>query len=169
MHGNRQPLNLSRYTSRAAFDTHMASADVKDIEKWLSGNIEHFKGEATIDMAEIGASFTRPGIVHAKDPWICYAAIKYKEGKRAVALEPWKHVASETEKNEAETLSYAILKDSGNPEIIRTLEVYASQEYFKDVHVPSKAVQENVKSYGNEIRESIQHVFLQYRGGFLGR
>lgn len=147
----------------------MATENVKDIVAWLTANTEALKGESTVNMAEADASFTRPETANAKDPWICYASIKYTEGKRAAALEQWKHVASETEKNEADTLSYSILRDSGNPEIVRTVEVYSGQEYFKEVHVPSKAVQENTKKFGDEIQESVQHVFLKYRGGFLGR
>ena len=162
-------LNSCRYASRAAFDAHMATESVKDIVAWLAENTQHLKGESTVNMAEVNTSFTRPELADAKDPWICYASIKYKEGKRAVALESWKHVASETGKNEADTLSYSILRDSGNPDIVRTVETYASQEYFNEVHVSSKAVQENLKSFGDEIRESVQHVLLQYRGGFLGR
>ena len=65
--------------------------------------------------------------------------------------------------------SYSILKDTGHPETIRTVEIYASQEYFKEVHVPSKAVQENVKKYGTEIRVSVKHAFLEFQAGFFGR
>lgn len=161
--------NGYRYTSRAAFDAHMAIDPVQDIVGWITANPNNIDGEATITMSESYASFTRPEVLRATDPWICYASIEYKEGKRAEALEPWKNVTSETEKNEAETLSYSILKDSGHPETIKTIEVYASQEYFKEVHVPSSAVQENAKKYGNEIRLSLKHVFLKYQSGYLGR
>lgn len=147
----------------------MASPPVKDILAWMSGNPQFFAGEATVSMTESHASFTRPSILSHSDPWICYASIEYKPGQRAVALDPWKHVASETERNEPETLSYSILKDEAHPEKIKTVEVYASEGYFKEVHVPSEAVQENVRKYGSEIRVSIRHAFLKLRGGFLGR
>ncbi|OAG10740.1 uncharacterized protein CC84DRAFT_1203097 [Paraphaeosphaeria sporulosa] len=157
------------YTSRAAFDAHMSIDPVKDMVGWLTSNPQNIDGEATVTISENYASFTRPEVLKVADPWICYASIEYKEGKRAEALEPWKHVTSETEKNETETLSYSILKDTGHPETIKTIEVYPSQEYFKEVHVPSEAVQENAKKYGNEIRLSLAHVFLRYQAGFLGR
>ncbi|KAJ4357515.1 uncharacterized protein N0V89_002091 [Didymosphaeria variabile] len=160
---------VEEYTSQAAFDAHLAVEPVKDMVAWLTANPKNIDGEATVTVSENYSSFTRPEILKATDPWICYASIEYKEGKRSEALEPWKHVTSETEKNEAETLSYSILKDTGHPETIKTIEVYASQEYFKEVHVPSKAVQENAKNYGDEIRVSLKHAFLKYQTGFLGR
>jgi quinol monooxygenase YgiN len=160
---------VHRYTGRAAFDAHMAIEPVKDMIAWMTTNTENINGEATVTMSENYTSFTRPEVLKATDPWMCYASIEYKEGKRAEALEPWKHVASETEKNEAETLSYSILKDTGHPDTVKTIEVYASQEYFKEVHVPSKAVQDNVSQYGNEIRVCVKHAFLKYQTGFLGR
>ncbi|KAL1611823.1 hypothetical protein SLS60_000043 [Paraconiothyrium brasiliense] len=160
---------IEEYTSQSAFDAHMAAEPVKDMVSWLTANQKQLDGEATVTMSETYCSFTRPEITKAADPWICYASIEYKQGKRAEALEPWKHVTSETEKNEAETLSYSILKDTGHPEKIKTVEVYKSQEYFKEVHVPSKAVQENVRDYGNEIRIGLEHSFLKLEAGFLGR
>lgn len=147
----------------------MNSQPVAEMMEYLTENPQILKGKATVNSAESHASFTRAEIKDADDPWICCATIEYKEGKRAVALEPWKWVTSETQKNEAKTLSYSILKDSGHPETVRTVEVYADQEYFKEVHVPSKAVQEVVKNYGSEIRVSLKHVFLKYEGGFMGR
>ncbi|KAF9735110.1 hypothetical protein PMIN06_001455 [Paraphaeosphaeria minitans] len=160
---------VEEYTSQAAFDAHVSIDPMKDMVGWLTSNPQNIEGEAIVTMSETYASFTRPEVFKATDPWICYASIEYKEGKRAEALEPWKHVTSETEKNEAETLSYSILKDMGHPETVKTIEVYASQGYFKEVHVPSKAVQDNVNKYGNEIRLSLTHVFLKFQTGFLGR
>ncbi|KAF2440348.1 hypothetical protein P171DRAFT_524417 [Karstenula rhodostoma CBS 690.94] len=160
---------VEEYTSRAAFDAHMSIDPVKDMVNWLASNPGNIDGEATVSMSETHASFTRPDVLGAADPWICYASIEYKEGKRAEALEPWKYVASETEKNEAGTLSYSILKDEGQPETVRTVEVYKSQAYFKEVHVPSRAVQENAKRYGEGIRVSVRHVFLEYWTGYFGR
>lgn len=147
----------------------MASEPVKEILAYFAANPQHVGGESVLSMTESWAAFTRPEIVNATDPWICFASIEYKAGKRAEALEAWENVTSETEKNEAETLSYNILKDNGHSETIKTLEVYASQAYFKEVHVPSKAVQDNLKNFGNEIRVSIKHVFLKLEGGFLER
>ncbi|KAF1974291.1 hypothetical protein BU23DRAFT_531789 [Bimuria novae-zelandiae CBS 107.79] len=160
---------IEEYTSKAAFDAHMAAEPVKALVAFLTQDPQYLKAESALNMTESYAFFTRPEIVNATDPWICYASIEYKEGKRAEALEPWKHVTSEMEKNEADTLNYSILKDNDHAETIRTLEIYASEEYFKEVHVPSQAVQENMKNYGNEIRASIKHVFLKYRGGFMDR
>lgn len=147
----------------------MSAAIVKDMVSWMTSNPKNLAGEATVSLSETIASFTRPEVVKATDPWICYASLVYKEGRLADTLEPWKHVTSETEKNEPETLSYSILKDTGHPEAIKTVEVYANEKYFKEVHIPSKAVQDNIKNYGEELRVSIEHKLLKHQTGFLGR
>ena len=113
--------------------------------------------QMTFSVSETSSSFVRPEISQASDPFICHASIVYKPGKRDEALEGWQTVTSETQQNESETLGYTIMKDQQNENVIQSFEVYSSQQYFKEVHVPSKAVQENVKQYGNEIRVSLTH------------
>lgn len=126
-------------------------------------------GPPDVTTSDVSSAFTRPDVAKATDPWICYASIEYKEGKRAEALEGWKTVTSETEKLEPGTLSYGIHENKEHAETIKTIEVYADQEYFKKVHVTSKAVQENKEKYGDEIRVSLKHAFLKLVGGHFGK
>lgn len=145
---------------------HMTVEPVKETVKWLTDNPQNIEGESSVSMAESYASFIRPEIVDATDPWISYVSIEYKERKRIKALESWKHNIADIEKRETGTLSFAILQDSGHPETVRTIEVFASQKYFEEVHILSKTKQDKD---GNEERISLDRVSLKYLGGFLGR
>ncbi|KAF2022344.1 hypothetical protein BU24DRAFT_417993 [Aaosphaeria arxii CBS 175.79] len=158
---------VEEYTSQAAFDQHMGSKPVTDLIAYFTANPALFAGETKVAMTEPSSTFTRPEISNTEDPHFVYAAIDYKEGERDEALEGWKTVTSETQKNEPETLSYSILKDKGNSVTINTLEVYASEAYFKQVHVPSNAVKENRQKYGDEIRTSMKWAILKKVAGYL--
>ncbi|KAF2651219.1 hypothetical protein K491DRAFT_637816 [Lophiostoma macrostomum CBS 122681] len=158
---------IEEYKSKAAFDSHMATQPVKAIQAYFAANPDLLGGEPTLSLADTSSAFVRPEVAQAKDPFITYASIDYKEGKREEALEGWKTVTTETHNNEPETLAYAILKEQANANNIRTIEVYASEKYFKEVHVPSKQVTENKAKYGDEVRVSIKHVFLKLEAGFL--
>jgi quinol monooxygenase YgiN len=145
----------------------MEQKSVKDIQAYFAAHPELMGGEPTLSFADTSSSFVRPEVTQAKDPYITYASIDYKEGKRAEALEGWKTVTSETHKNEPGTLGYAITTDQGNVNNVKTIEVYASEQYFKDVHVPSKQVAENKERFGDQIRVSIKFAFLKLEAGFL--
>ncbi|KAF2643301.1 hypothetical protein P280DRAFT_446753 [Massarina eburnea CBS 473.64] len=160
---------IEEYASQAGFDAHMGSQAVKDLIAFFGANATLFGGAPDISTSEVNSTFTRPETTKADNPWICYASIEYKEGKRSEALEGWKHVTAETEKNEPETLSYSNYKNRDHPETVKTMEVYTSQQYFKDVHVPSKAVQGNLQKHGNDIRVSLKHVSLKLIGGYLAK
>lgn len=160
---------IEEYASQTALDAHMASKAVTDLIAFFGANPTLFGGAPTVTTSETSSAFTRPEAAKATDPFITYASIEYKEGKRAEALGGWKNVASETETNEPKTLSYNIYKNKDHPETIKTLEVYADQTYFKEVHVPSNAVQQNLKRYGNEIRVSLKHAFLKLVAGYLAK
>lgn len=147
----------------------MESQAVKDLIAYFGANPNFFGGPSNISTCEVSAAFTRPETSKARNPFVCHASIEYKAGKRAEALEAWKHVTLETEKNESETLSYGNYKDKEHAEIVRTLEIYSSQQYFKEVHVSSKAVQDNLRNFGNEIRVSIKHVILKLIAGYLAK
>jgi len=82
------------------------------------------------------------------NPWIVTAVIEYKEGKRQGALEGWKVVASETEKNEMGTLFYGVCEDTENANVARTLGIYESESFFKDVHAGRDAVRTNLSRFG---------------------
>ena len=159
----------TRYSSKESFDTHMASKPVADLVAYFGANPDLFGGAPDISTSESSSSFTRSTATKEKKPFITYASIVYQEDKREDALEGWKYVTSETVKNEPGTLSYGVYKNKDNDNTVKTVEVYKSEEYFKHVHVPSKAVSQNKEKYGDEIRLSLQHVFLRLVAGYLAR
>lgn len=158
-----------RYNSQDAFDSHMASKPVVDLIASFGADPTLLTAAPAMTISEVVQSFSRPEITSCADPYIAVASIEYKDGKRAEALEGWKYVALETEKNETETLSYGIYKNREHSETVKTFEAYRSQEYFMGVHVKSAAVQENLQKYGNEIRASISHVWLKHVAGFMDK
>jgi quinol monooxygenase YgiN len=145
----------------------MASKPVQDLIAFVGADPTFLSAPPTTTISDLVQGYTRPEISSCSDPYIAVGSLEYKEGKRTEALEGWKQVASETEKNEADTLSYGIYKNREHPETVKAVEFYRSQEYFKQVHVPSNAIQENLKKYGNEIRASVSHVWLKHVAGFL--
>jgi quinol monooxygenase YgiN len=145
----------------------MAAKPTTDLVAYFTANPSFFSGAPDVAMTETSSSFVRSEIIKASDPYITYATITYKEGTREDALGGWKTVTSETQKNEPETLSYGIAKDKGSELVIKTLEVYANEKYFREVHAPSKAVAENKAKYGDQVRTSIKFAFLKFIGGYL--
>lgn len=145
----------------------MASQPVTDLIAYFGANPTLFVGAPDVATTETSSSFVRPEITKSGDPFITYASINYKEDTRDEALGGWKTVTLETQKNEPDTLGYVIAKDMGNSVTIKTLEVYASEKYFREVHAPSKAVTENKAKYGDDIRTSIKHAFLKLVAGYL--
>jgi quinol monooxygenase YgiN len=159
--------SVYRYTSQEAFDSHMASKPVQDLIASFAADPTLLSAPPTMTISDLVQGYTRPEISSCADPYIAVGSLEYKEGKRVEALEGWKKVASETEMNEGDTLSYGIYKNREHPETVKVVEFYRSEEYFKQVHVPSKAIQENLQKYGNEIRASVSHVWLKHVAGFL--
>jgi quinol monooxygenase YgiN len=145
----------------------MASKPVVDLIASFEADPTLLSAAPAMTISDVVQTFSRPDITNCADPYMAVASIEYKDGKRTEALEAWKHVASETEKNEPGTLSYGIYKDREHSGTVKTVEAYQSLEYFKDVHVPSTAVQENMQKYGNEIRVSISHIWLKLVAGFM--
>ncbi|KAH7119865.1 hypothetical protein B0J11DRAFT_71625 [Dendryphion nanum] len=158
---------VEEFKDQAAYDSHLASEPIVNLYKFIGENPALISGTPNIIIAEASSAFTRPEVTNSTDPFIVFAAINYKEGKRAEALEGWKTVTSETKKNEPETLSYYILKDRANELTVNTLEIYASEDYFRKVHMPSEAVKANKEKYGDEFRTGLSFQQLKFIGGFL--
>ncbi|KAF2110312.1 hypothetical protein BDV96DRAFT_650956 [Lophiotrema nucula] len=160
---------IEEYADQAAFDSHMAAKPTTEMIANFGANPSLFSAESEIIMAEPSSSFKRPECAKATDPFIAYASIDYKEGTRDEALQGWKGVASATQDNESDTLSYAIMKNKGNSVNVCTFEVYTDEDFFRKVHAPSKAVQENRAKYGTEYRTSFTGALLKLAAGYLHR
>ena len=112
------------------------------------------------------ASFTRPEVSRQENPYIVFATLDYKPGTRSQGVAGFSKVCKQTEKNEPGTLSYSILEDSENENLVKTLEVYESEKYLWDPHAKSKAVSENKEKDGS-LRNSMSFVFLKKVEGYL--
>ena len=147
----------------------MSSKPVLDLIASFSADPTQLGGPMSMSISDVTQAFSRPEIANCSDPYIAVASIEYKPGKRAEALEAWKHVASETQNNEADTLSYGVYRNREHAETVKTVEAYRSEKYFREVHVPSQAVQGNLAKFGGEIRVRVEHVMLRLVGGFLDK
>ncbi|KAF1844967.1 uncharacterized protein K460DRAFT_405246 [Cucurbitaria berberidis CBS 394.84] len=75
------------------------------------------------------------------------AKIEYASAMRSKGIEFWKHVAKEVEENEKEgTYTYWFLADPEDENTLYSLERYRDEGYLWDVHVPSRAIQDNIKN-----------------------
>lgn len=166
-----RPSNLliDRYKSQAAFEAHMATDAVKNIIAFFTGNPSLSGAPPVHSMMEESSGFTRSSITDFANPWIFYATIDYKEGKRAEALEYLAHITTETEKNETEALSYHIMKDNNYPEKIGVIEAYTNEAYFNDVHMQSESVKAYAPKFGDKQLAPPAITHLKFEGGFLGR
>ncbi|KAH7087225.1 hypothetical protein FB567DRAFT_62862 [Paraphoma chrysanthemicola] len=90
----------------------------------------------------------RPNDPHPKiGIHVAMARIQYAPGTRIEGIEHWKHVAASVAKEEEEgTYTYWFLADPEDEDVLYSLERYKDEKYLWDVHVPSKAIQENMKN-----------------------
>lgn len=147
---------------------HIDLPQAQHLAKAFEANPDWVVGEPEISMNDTHSSFVRPSLMTAtSDPFIATATVEYKRGKREEALEGWRKVTQETQKNEPEALAYGVTKAQEDDDIVRIVEFYPSESYFRDVHAKSAAVLENRQKYGEEYRESFKFVLLKMVGGFL--
>ncbi|KAF2476713.1 uncharacterized protein BDR25DRAFT_339625 [Lindgomyces ingoldianus] len=158
---------IEEYADQAVLDSHMGSKAVTDLIAFFTANGDLFGGATNVSTLETSSAFVRPEITKCNDPFMCYASIDYKESSRADALEGWRHVTSETQNNESDTLSYAILKDKTNEITISTIEAYANEAFFREVHAKSTHVQENRAKYGEGHRTAFRFAFVKMVAGYL--
>ncbi|KAF2264444.1 hypothetical protein CC78DRAFT_568364, partial [Lojkania enalia] len=160
---------FEEYADQAALDAHMGTKATADLIAYFGTNSSLFSGSPDIATCETSSSFARPECATATDPYIAYASIDYKEGTRDEALQGWKYVTSETQNNEPDTLGYGILKDKANTITINSVELYANETYFREVHAKSKAVQDNRAKYGEQVRTAFRLALLKHVAGYLHR
>ncbi|KPM38192.1 hypothetical protein AK830_g8367 [Neonectria ditissima] len=160
---------VEEYTDKAAFDKHMSSAGVKEINKW-------FEDDKVLDPADTPDvhileylpefRFTRPEVLKHPDPHVIFAELDYIPGEVETSIPYWRAVVETGRDEESGTLVYGILKDTQKKHRLCSIEAYESPEYLKDVHVPSKAIQSSI-SNTKHLRTGLKHHILQKKGGFL--
>lgn len=81
---------------------------------------------------------------------VAMAKITYVPGKRSKGIEHWTNVAASVNKSEKEgTYSYWFLADPDDENVLYSMERYKDESYLWDVHVPSAAIQDNIKNQKN--------------------
>jgi quinol monooxygenase YgiN len=133
----------------------------------LKAKPELLRKKAEFFVADVDSSFTRDNITEVSDPFIAYAIVEYKDNTIDEALKGWRRVTEESEENETDTFAYAIGRCKDKENVVRTLEVYASEKYFREVHCRGNAVAENRAKYGPEIRVAFKAHLLRLVGGWF--
>jgi quinol monooxygenase YgiN len=147
----------------------MRTEGVLEMLKWM-GSEPVFDGAPTLHNLHFidGLDFVRPEVSEHSDPYVVFAELNYKLDSAAMSLPYWKEVVVTGRDKEPGTLVYGVLKDSAKEDTLCTIEAYESLEYLTDVHVPSEAVQENIKNT-KDLRTSLKHHILKMEAGFLHR
>lgn len=157
-----------RYTGKPAFDSHMASEPVANILKLFgTEGASLLSGPGAILYFEADFAFSRPELVRAASPAIAFGTLEYKDGAITGALEGWRQLGEQSEKNELNTLSYNVWKNKDKKDQLRTLGVYKSKEHFEE-HEQSAPAMAHKERQAESVASS-GLVWLQLVGGFLGR
>lgn len=112
-------------------------------------------------------SFTRPEVDTAKDDQhVLFAELDYTPGGVETATPYWRAVVHTGRDREVGTLAYGVARSLQAEEKLATFEVYESEEYLRDVHVPSDAISESIKNT-KHLRTGLRHHALKNVYGFL--
>ncbi|KAH7023998.1 4-coumarate-CoA ligase [Ilyonectria destructans] len=162
---------VEEYTDKAAFDLHMSTIGVKEINQWfVDEKVLDSNDKPDVHILEYLPEFRfdRQEVLTHADPHIAFAELDYIPGGVDTSIPYWKAVVNTGREDEPGTLVYGILKDSQKENRLCAFEVYESAEYLKDVHVPSEAIQSSINNT-KHLRTGLKHHFLQKKGGFLYR
>lgn len=158
-----------RYADKEAFDIHMATDLVKDTTAWLStGQVFDPETAPQVHMLEYipGFRFTREAIATHPDPHVMFAMVDYIPSGVETAIPYWKAVVETGRDNEPGTLTYGVAKDPNTVNRLCLLEAYESPEYLKEVHVPSKAIEQSIANT-KHLRTGLKHLIMKKKAGFL--
>ena len=113
-------------------------------------------------------AFTKPSVSTLEDPYISFARIEYKPGKREDALPFWKKVFDET-MGESGTYVFGLaIDEQKDHDILYTLQTYENENYLREVHLKqNKAVQGSKATL--EWSVGVKHNVLRLVGGHLSR
>lgn len=160
----------ARYVDEAAAELHIKSTGVQELLAWFQ-TVPIFAetDPPTIHRWQYLSSsfeFSRPEVAKHPDPHVVFAELDYVPGGAATAMPYWKAVVETGRDMEPGTLVYGVLRDTNKEEKLGILEVYESPDYLKEVHIPSDAVSESIKST-KHLRTGLQHHLLRKVSGYL--
>ena len=141
-------MTRNSFSSTNTYETYLKSEARTGLENTC------FRNELITQPVEIqhlqtvaGFPFRDPGPFSAAGIHVAIAKIEYAPGTRSSGIEHWKHVAQSVEETEREgTYTYWFLTDPTSEITLYSLERYRDESYLWDMHVPSKAIQENIKN-----------------------
>lgn len=145
----------------------MAAEPVKDLISFMSTDPSPLGGAPTIHYLSYleDMTCTKDDAATVKDPFIVFGTVKFATDKRDSTLQYWAGNL-ESSQNESGCFVYSFAKAEDKPDVLYTLEVYESEKFLMDVHVPSQAVQETI-SKTKDVREDLVLAKLRLRGGFV--
>jgi len=161
---------IEEYTDQKAYDTHMASQEVTDINQWFNtvpifnqSNLPVLRNLSHLPDAEL----TRLDIFHHKDPHILYTEVPKSEKSSpsplAADTHRAKHATDAVKEHEPGTLIHAIFKDLEEDGWYGALEAYESEKYHLDVHENGEAASKMRVDMGTT---AVRHK-LKLVGGYL--
>ena len=152
-HGKRMThiLNLhclisSSFKSREAYDGYSASSAKLTLDETCKKqNLLRSPHREQQLITAAGFPLRPTGPHSAPGIHAAVAKIDYAPGKRSEGIQHWKSVAASVEETEKEgTYTYWFLADPEDENVLYSLERYQDEAYLWDVHVPSRAIQENI-------------------------
>ena len=149
----------------------MALPDVKEVSEWLRSGEVAFTETPSLQFLEPVSDkvpfVLKPATETHADPFILISEVKYKEGGLAQAVPYWEGVIRVSHDAEESTYMYGICRVADAPDLVKSLEVYETEQYLWDVHAKSAEVAANVKATGG-LRESLTRwPPLKRRAGFF--
>ncbi|KAI9902327.1 hypothetical protein N3K66_001679 [Trichothecium roseum] len=175
---------LEEYADQASIDFHTSSAPVQAINAWFrETGFFAASSPASSDAAVPGPgptvrrwrhlspdfTFSRPAAGTHPDPYVVLAELDYAPGGAATATPYWRAVVDAAREEEPGTLAYGVLREEGEEgegDRLCTAEVYESEAYLREVHVPGHAVAANIRGTKG-IRTGLGHHVLRKIGGYL--
>lgn len=159
-------LTINRYTDENALSIHQSTPLYHNIIELFTTQPELLGAPPVLTRVNTLHTLTRASVAKEINPYIVYGTVEYTENGLDQSLSYWKDVFETTQQKEEGTLSYSLCRDVEDPKILRTVEVYTSEEYLWDVHAKSDALAENVKNT-KHLRTGLKHVFLRIVGGYF--
>ena len=135
-----------RYQDQVAFDSHMASPAVSALISLFGAEPTLLEGAPRVYQLHPRASFTRPEICHHENPHIVFAIQDCKPGTRSQGATSLSTVCRAAEENAPGTLSYCVLEDKENENLLLTWEVHENEKHLLDQVTEEKEESKSIKN-----------------------
>ncbi|KAF2025804.1 hypothetical protein EK21DRAFT_92915 [Setomelanomma holmii] len=136
------------FTSQKAYDAYLSSESKTTLDQVCVNEdlLREPQREHRL-IPSTGFAFRSTGLYSAPGIHVAMAKINYAPGTRSQGIEQWQKVAASVEEYEKEgTHTYWFLADPKDGNVLYSLERYQDEKYLWDVHVPSLAIQQNMKN-----------------------